>query len=130
MLTNLLIAGLFISTYFGLFYLLDYLDAKFVKKKWNTKDRIWMSLMVKNADENIEDVVKTLKRTLVDDLTIVDKLFIIDLQSEDLTLKILEKLSESDDSIAVIQHDEAKKIFDNITINPKGENFEYLRRCN
>ena len=112
MLTNVVIALLFILTYFGLFCVIEWMDAKIRPKKMHNKEGVRLVLLVKNADQNIEEIVKTLKRSVIEDLTITDKLFIIDMKSSDLTFKILEKISQGEPSIEFVTFEQKDKIFE------------------
>jgi hypothetical protein len=112
--------------------LVDFLDCKLgsnnrnknKKKNYiycndNDNNKYVVTLFVKNVDSDIQLVLDKLKLTCIDDLTICDKIFIIDMGSEDDTQKIIHRISEQDEFIEVFTALEKEHIF---------ENFESLSR--
>ena len=111
MLTNLMIALGFIFLYFALYCLIDFIDIKYKGNPIKRGAHCVVTLLVKDVDENIEYVIRTLKTLCTEELTICDKIFIIDMDSIDHTVGILEKISYLDDRIEVLTLNDKEKIF-------------------
>lgn len=112
MLTSLLIALFFVIVYFGLYCLIDLIDIKYKGNNTQARNNYAVTLLVKDVDEDLEHIIRTLKSTCTNDLTICNKIFIIDMDSKDQTPGILEKISWLDENIEVLRFEEKERIFE------------------
>jgi hypothetical protein len=112
MISGIIITLIFVFAYFGLFCIIDIVDRCFVGVTLKKKNPLAIALIVKNADENVEYITRILKRNFMDNLTMLEKIFIIDMNSRDLTTDILQKISQDSQIIEVLRYSEREKMFE------------------
>jgi hypothetical protein len=90
----------------------------FSKRKSSPNTGVKLVILIKNQQDKVEGIVKTiLSGEMAREIISSSKLYIVDMGSEDETLKILKKLKTNYDMIEVFNKDEKELIFGENKIN-------------
>lgn len=103
---------------YGMLSLIISAIESFSKRKKPSNNGVRLVILIKNQQDNVEGIVKTiLSGETARDIVSNGKLYIVDMGSEDETIKILKKLKNNYDMIEIFNKDEKELIFEEIKAN-------------
>jgi hypothetical protein len=111
MISNIIVALIFVFVYFFIYYLIHVIDLKMGRLEQEDMRDVGLVLLVKDAEERIEKIIKILDRegwNLKDQ----NKISVVDMNSKDNTRKILKKFDQNGMKVKIYDFNEKEKVFE------------------